>query len=187
MSGTPSTPDSARTAVPLIVTALMGDMDFAYFDGLRRQHYPPDRNVLRAHLTLFHHLPMSIERELTTHLRQVTKDPAPLASITGLMSLGQGVAFRVRSEELDAIRADIADRFSALLIPQDKAGWRPHVTVQNKVEPPVARGLLGVLERSFTPRPMQITGIAIWHYLGGPWHLSGAWRFGSGHPMRAPG
>ena len=58
-------PDAPRRAVPLIVTALMGDADFAYFDGLRRHHYPSDRNVLRAHLTLFHHLPMSIEHELS--------------------------------------------------------------------------------------------------------------------------
>ena len=180
-------PDAPRRAVPLIVTALMGDADFAYFDGLRRRHYPSDRNVLRAHLTLFHHLPMSIEHELSTHIRQVTKDVAPQASLTGLMSLGRGVAFRVRSDELDAIRAEIADRFAPLLIPQDKAGWRPHVTVQNKVEPPVARTLMAELELGFQPRTMQIAGLAIWHYLGGPWQLSGAWRFGSGHPMRAPG
>jgi len=180
-------PGAPRQAVPLIVTALMGNADFAYFDGLRRRHYPPDRNVLRAHMTLFHHLPISIEHELSAHIRQVTKDEAPQASLTGLMSLGRGVAFRVRSDELDAIRAEIADRFAPLLIPQDKAGWRPHVTVQNKVEPPVARSLLTELELGFQPRPMQISGLAIWHYLGGPWQLSGAWRFGSGHPMRAPG
>ncbi len=174
-------------AVPLIVTALMGDADFAYFDGLRRRHYPSDRNVLRAHLTLFHHLPMSIEHELSVHIRQITKDAAPQASLSGLMSLGRGVAFRVRSDELDAIRAEIADRFAPLLIPQDKAGWRPHVTVQNKVEPPVARALMAELELGFQPRPIQIAGLAIWHYMGGPWQLSGAWRFGSGHPMRAPG
>lgn len=172
--------------VPLIVSALFGDEDFAYFDGLRRLHFPPERNVLRAHLTLFHHLPQSVERELATHLRDVAKDAAPQASVLGVMSLGRGVAFRIRSEALEAIRADIAARFAPLLIPQDKAGWRPHVTVQNKVEPTVARALLAELEAGFKPRPVSIAGLAIWHYLGGLWALSGAWRFGSGHPMRAP-
>jgi 2'-5' RNA ligase len=168
------------------VTALFGDEDFALFDGLRRLHFPPERNVLRAHLTLFHHLPQSVERELSTHLKQVTKDSAPSAMLAGVMSLGRGVAFRIRSEELEAIRAEIAARFAELLIPQDKPGWRPHVTVQNKVEPIVARNLQNALEAAFVPRPVQIVGLAIWHYLGGPWKLSGAWRFGSGHPMRAP-
>lgn len=181
------TAGAARKAVPLIVTALFGDEDFAFFDGLRRRHFPPERNVLRAHLTLFHHLPLSIEHELATHLRQITKEAPPRASVTGLMSLGRGVAFRVASDELTSIRAEIAERFSALLIPQDKSGWRPHVTVQNKVEPPVARSLLAELEADFSPRPVSIAGLAIWYYLGGPWQLSGAWRFGSGHSMRAPG
>ena len=174
-------------SVPLIVTALFGDEDFAYFDGLRRLHFPPERNMLRAHLTLFHHLPHSVEHELASHIRQVTKDVAPRAELSGLMSLGRGVAFRIRSEDLQNIRAEIADRFAALLIPQDQAGWRPHVTVQNKVEPRAARDLLSELEAGFDPRPVRIAGLAIWHYLGGPWQVSGAWRFGSGHPMRAPG
>lgn len=175
-----------QAGVPLIVTALFGDEDFVYFDGLRRLHFPPERNVLRAHLTLFHHLPQTVERELRTHLKAVTKAFAPPASLAGVMSLGRGVAFRIRSDELEAIRAEIAARFASLLIPQDKAGWRPHVTVQNKVEPTVARALQAELEAGFKPRAVTIAGLAIWHYLGGPWALSGAWRFGSGHPMRAP-
>ncbi len=182
-----TSPSAAPQAVPLIVTALFGDADFAFFDGLRRRHYPPKRNVLRAHLTLFHHLPISIEQELATHLKQVTKEAAPQASLLGLMSLGRGVAYRIRSDDLDGIRADIAARFAPLLIPQDKAGWRPHVTVQNKVDPPDARRLMAELQMGFQPRPVTIAGLAIWHYLGGPWQLSGAWRFGSGHSMRAPG
>lgn len=175
------------SGVPLIVTALMGDADFAWLDGMRRAHFPPERNVLRAHLTLFHHLPQSVEHELATHIKQVTLAPAPKATLSGVMHMGRGVAFRVHSEGLDAIREDIADRFQALLIPQDKAGWRPHVTVQNKVDPKVSRALHAELESGFVPRPLEIAGLAIWHYLGGPWRLSGAWRFGSGHPMRAPG
>lgn len=179
--------EGGQGAVPLIVTALLGDEDFAWLDGLRRAHFPPERNVLRAHLTLFHHLPQSIERELSGHIRTETQEPAPRAMISGVMNLGRGVAYRVHSEELDAIRNGIADRFRELLVPQDKAGWRPHVTVQNKVDPKIARALHQQLEAGFAPRPLVVVGLAIWHYLGGPWRLSGAWRFGSGHPMRAPG
>jgi len=41
-------------AGPLIVTAELAPEDFAWLDALRRHHFPPERNQLRAHLTMFH-------------------------------------------------------------------------------------------------------------------------------------
>ncbi|MGK3899645.1 hypothetical protein ABI062_15425, partial [Enterococcus faecium] len=58
---------------PIIVSALFGDRDFAWLDGLRRAHFPPERNVLPAHLTLFHHLPPSVEHELRALLAQAAR------------------------------------------------------------------------------------------------------------------
>jgi len=171
---------------PLIVTALFGDADFARFDALRRAHFPPERNVLRAHLTMFHHLPPSVEGELAAFLKQATREAAPAARVAGLRNMGRGVAFRIESAGLEALRAEIADRFRMLLTPQDKAGWRPHVTIQNKVAPNEAKALLVELEAVFVPHPLDIAGLAIWRYVGGPWEPVGAWRFGNGHSMRAP-
>ena len=37
---------------PLIVSALLGGADFAWLDLLRRAHFPPERNVLAAHLAI---------------------------------------------------------------------------------------------------------------------------------------
>lgn len=48
----------------LIVTAEIGAADFAWLEGLRRKHYPPDRNHVPAHLTIFHALPPSAEVEV---------------------------------------------------------------------------------------------------------------------------
>jgi hypothetical protein len=73
-----------------------------------------------------------------------------------------------------------------LLTPQDKAGWRPHITIQNKVAPQEARALLTLLDGDFAGHRLDIAGLAIWRYLGGPWEPVGAWRFGNGHSMRAP-
>jgi len=39
-----------------ILTAEMDDDSFAWLAGLRRRHFPPERNFLPAHLTLFHRL-----------------------------------------------------------------------------------------------------------------------------------
>ncbi len=155
---------------PIIVTALFGRADQAAFDALRRAHFPPERNVLAAHLTLFHHLPPSAGPELRRRLTDATRGVrAPVARASGLMSLGRGVAVRIESPGLAAIRRDLCEAFAGSLTPQDAGGWRPHVTVQNKVAPSVARLLLQALSRDFAPREVTISGLACWYYRGGPW------------------
>lgn len=153
----------------LIVTAELGPADFAWLDALRRRHYPAERNQLPAHLTMFHALPPSAESEIRRVLGRLAVTPAPGATLAGLINLGTGVAFRIASDDLEAIRAQIADRCHGLLNAQDSAGWRPHVTIQNKVRPSAARQLLTDLERNFRPRPIGISALALHRYMGGSW------------------
>ena len=155
---------------PIIVTALFGRKDTAFFDGMRRTHFPPERNQLDSHLTLFHHLPPSAAPELKRRLTEATRGVrAPYARVGGLMSLGRGVALRIESPDLVRLRAELADAFGGLLTPQDAGGWRPHVTIQNKVQPAVAKLLLAQLSRDFVPREVEVAGVATWWYRGGPW------------------
>lgn len=155
---------------PVIVSALFGRQDQAVFDALRREHFPPERNVLPAHLTLFHHLPPSALDELKHRLNAATRGVrAPVARAAGLMSLGRGVAVRIESPGLTAIRRDLSEAFAGLLTPQDAGGWRPHVTIQNMVAPSLAKLLLGALGKEFRPHAVEIAGIATWYYRGGPW------------------
>jgi 2'-5' RNA ligase len=162
---------------PIIVTAMLGASDFAWADSLRRAHFPPERNLVPAHLTLFHHLPPSLADELRDQLKAEVRGRAPMARIVGLQHLGRGVAYRIDSEELAAIRARLAEHFEGMLTPQDQAPWRPHITVQNKVEPKVAKALLTELEATFSPRPLKIAGLASWWYRGGPWEPLSEHRF----------
>ena len=169
---------SGGPAAPIIVTALLGDRDFAYFDALRRAHFPPERNQLAAHLTLFHHLPPSIEGELRRRLDGETRGaPTPDARATGVMSLGRGTAFAIASPDLAAIRERLAEAFATCLTPQDAAGWRPHITVQNKVAPAEAKALVATLSADFRPHPVAIIGLATWWYRGGPWEPISRHRF----------
>jgi hypothetical protein len=161
----------------LIVTAELVAEDFAWLDALRRRHYPPERNQVPAHLTVFHALAPSAEEEARRRLAAHSARAAPAARIAGLMDLGGGVAFRVVSDDLDAIRDELADDLHGLLGAQDSGGWRPHITIQNKVAPKVARELLGSLEREFQPRPLRLAGFGLHRYLGGPWEMLGAWKF----------
>jgi 2'-5' RNA ligase len=85
------------------------------------------------------------------------------------MSLGRGVAFRIEAPALTALRRELAEAFAGLLTPQDAGGWRPHVTIQNKVQPNVAKLLLAELSRGFVARDVEIAGLAAWWYRGGPW------------------
>ena len=161
----------------LIVTAELGPEDFAWLEAFRRRHYPPERNQVPAHLTMFHALAPSAEDEARRRLATHSARAAPAARIAGLMDLGGGIAFRVVSEELDAIRDELAHDLHGLLGAQDSGGWRPHVTIQNKVAPRVSRELLRSLEPDFQPRPLRIAGLGLHRYLEGPWETLGVWKF----------
>jgi hypothetical protein len=165
------------TAAPLIVTALFGDGDNGWLQELRRAHYPPERNRVPAHLTLFRQLPPSVERELSQRLAGYAATPAPPAAIVGVMDLGEGTALRVESEGLEDMRYDLALALRGLLSAQDRGPWTPHVTIQNKVEPREARRLQARLRATFEPRPLAIKGLALWRYLDGPWEAVRSWTF----------
>jgi hypothetical protein len=136
---------------------------------LRRAHYPPERNRVPAHLTLFRQLPPSVRDEVGRRLATYAATPAPAAVVAGILDLGGGTALRVESEGLEDIRYDLALALRGLLTPQDMSPWRPHVTVQNKVEPKAAKALQAQLRAGFERRPLAIRGLALWRYLGGPW------------------
>lgn len=165
-------------ARPLILTALLEPHVQARFEALRRAHYPAALNRVPAHVSLFHHLPGRELDAVKRRLKAVCGQEAPPAvDVTGLRLLGQGVAFKLRAPALEAVRAELADGWDTLLIPQDRAGFQPHVTVQNKVTPAAARAAMAQLEAGFMPFTSRIIGVAIWRYLDGPWQPIGTIGF----------
>jgi hypothetical protein len=168
---------TGAAARPIIVSALFGAADFARLDAERRAHFPPERNQLFAHLTLFHHLPPSAGAEVDRRLAEEVRAPQPAAAIVAPLKLGRGVAWRVESAALASIRARLAEALAGLLTPQDAAPWRPHVTIQNKVSPSDADALYHALAAHARPRPLVITGLAAWDYEGGPWRLRKRYSF----------
>ena len=118
---------------------------------------------------MFHALPPSLEEEARGFLKNLAKAEPPSATIAGLINLGGGVAYRIESDSLGDIRRAIAEHFHGALTAQDQSGWRPHVTIQNKVPAAQAKALFNTLTQDFRPRPVAITGLALHRYLGGPW------------------
>ena len=159
---------AGELARPLIVTAEIGS-DFGWLDDLRQRHFPPERNQLRAHLTMFHAIPPSAEAELRHLLSGLAKQPPPRAWIAGLMNLGGGVAFRIASDDLDAVRGELAERLHGLLTAQDAAGWSAHITIQNKALPRDAKALLLAIGDRYDRRPIDLPALGLHRYLGGPW------------------
>ncbi|MDP9097349.1 MAG: 2'-5' RNA ligase family protein [Pseudomonadota bacterium] len=154
---------------PLILTLALADADQTRFDRLRALHFPPERNHLGAHVTLFHHLPGEDIGQVSATIERCSQSaPFPVA-VTGLRSLGRGVAFSLASPELARLHRSLAQHFHADLTAQDRQSFRPHVTIQNKVAPADARALLAHLAAAFTPFEVHAVGLHLWHYRGGPW------------------
>ena len=178
MSFVQPVPERSR---PLIVTLELDQAAQARFDAERAALFPAGRTVIGAHLTLFHALPAVTEAAVTGELADATSAREPFAvEVAELMSLGRGVAYRLRSAELLALHRRLQDSWWDWLSPQDRQGFRPHVTVQNKVSAELARHTLERLRQDFVPFAVTARAVRLWRYDGGPW--TARERF----PLRSP-
>jgi 2'-5' RNA ligase len=167
---------------PLIVTLTLDPQSQAWFDALRRAHFPADRLLVGAHITLFHALPGAHAGEAADHLAALcaTTTLFPV-TVTGLRHLGRGVAFTLGAPQAKPLRAQLAAAFAPYLTPQDRARWSPHITVQNKVSAERAHATLAYLS-DIVPPAAQATGLALWHYRNGPWEAACSWNFAGSPP-----
>lgn len=164
---------------PLIVTLKFDDQSFAFFDELRRLYFPPERNFLSAHLTLFHHLPGAELKQIETDLKFYCDNFSnfPL-HFTEWRMLGRGVAIKVEARQLNSLHLILSKSWREWLTAQDKQKLQPHITVQNKVAPDEARELYENLSANWQPRTGEATGLRLWHYLGGEWKSERDFLFG---------
>lgn len=163
---------------PLIVTADLPPDIHRWATRLRTAHYPPERNLLEAHVTLFHALPPGSEDEVRDRLARLAAECPPLAArLDGVMSLGAGTALRLTSPDMLALRGDLAAQFHGLLTSQDTHEPRLHITVQNKVSPQAARDLQRRLSAEIEPRAFTFPGLALHRYRGGLWEFVKRWAF----------
>ena len=160
------------------MTLLLGEEAQERFDRLRAAHFPPERNFLAAHVTLFHALPGEREDAVRADLGAAARRAPFAVDVTGVRFLGRGVAYELSSPEVDELRGALARTWAPWLTPQDRQRHRPHVTVQNKVAPEVARALHARLAAAFEPATVPARGLGLWRYLGGPWEPLAELPFG---------
>lgn len=163
---------------PLILTVGFDAAGFERLNALRIAHFPPSLNRIPAHLTLFHHLPGERFDEVRAAVAAAAHatEASPVV-FTGLRKLGRGVALEAKAPGLGAARDRIAAKFADVLTPQDRQGFRPHVTVQNKVDPKAAAELHERLSQTFSPWTARAEALLLWRYRGGPWEAAGRFAF----------
>jgi 2'-5' RNA ligase len=163
---------------PLIVTAKMDADSFEFLNALRRQHFPPERNHLSAHITLFHNLPGEFLDEIEDYLKiTASRQYEFKLQFTSLKFIGRGSVVEIDSPPLVSLRNKLANQWNDWLTPQDRQKSTPHVTIQNKVAPEEARNLYEQLQESWQPRTGMATALQLWHYKGGPWQLANEFDF----------
>jgi 2'-5' RNA ligase len=151
---------------PLILTATLPPSEQAWLDAWRTEFFPPERNHLAAHVTLFH----ALREPVAATLEALAARTPPLpARADGLRFLGRGVAVSIHAPALVALRAALAAEWAGRLTRQDEQPLRPHVTVCNKVAPERARAVERELSARFAPREFVVPGLSLFAYDGGPW------------------
>lgn len=161
-------------ADPFILCAVLPPDLQGWAEGLRRAHYPPARNHLHAHVTLFHAFAPSLLEELQALLPRLTAEfSAPQGAVKGVMDLGTGTAIALDAPQLLRLRALIADHFHGSLTAQDVHEPRPHITIQNKVTKQESRALQSSLAAQIAPWITKgrfvFPAIELHRYRGGPW------------------
>ncbi len=118
---------------PLVLTLKLDQTTFEQVNALRQKYFPPERNLVPAHVTLFHALPGDQETVISQLLQTLCAQSARIAlSLPTLRFLGKGVAIEIDAPALVQLRQTLAETWSPWLTRQDRQGYRPHITIQNK-------------------------------------------------------
>ena len=160
-----------QSDAPSILTLQLDEDAFQFFNEQRQAHFPPERNFLSAHLTLFHHLPPN-DQMIVEDIRTIAAVQERLSlNITEVVSIGKGVAYKVECLPLQKLHKSLQEKWQPHLTAQDRQKLWPHITVQNKVTPDVAKQTLAQLQTFFKPFMAYGIGLTLWSYEGGPWRF----------------
>lgn len=162
---------------PLILTLSLDADSQQFFNTLRNRHFPPERNYLDAHLTLFHHLPANEPQIINDIKLAVNTYSTLLLQVTEIKSIGNGVAYKIECTKLQQLHKHLQQQWEQWLIPQDRQKLWPHITVQNKVDPAQAMLLKAELEQTFKTFEVNGTGLSLFEYEGGPWKFISHFQF----------
>ncbi|KAF0675232.1 2'-5' RNA ligase family protein [Profundibacterium mesophilum] len=154
----------------LILTLGFDSSAFGWFEPTRQAFFPPARNFIPAHLTLFQQLPSEEHARVAEDCRAVAGRTAPLRlAAAELLDFGGGTAVRLDMPRYLPLLRELQDLWEPMLTRQDRQTRRAHVTLQNKVPRARARADRDAIAARFTPFEGVADRLMLWHYRGGPW------------------
>lgn len=157
---------------PLILTAKMDETAQSFFNAKRQEHFPPERNYLDAHITLFHKLPPQKLPQINSDITTLTKNTKIMsANAASVMFMGFGSAYVIECPPLSDLRNKLAKLWQDELSPQDTQNFKSHVTFQNKVKADFAKEIFEKEKAQFESFDFNILGLTLWYYNGGPWEF----------------
>lgn len=154
----------------LILTLGFDSRSFAWFEQARQAYFPPGRNFIPAHLTLFQQLPDAERGQIGGACAALARRTAPLPfTAARLLDFGGGTGVALEMPGYVPLLTALRERWEPMLARQDRQARRPHVTVQNKVPRSVALIDRERIAERFTPFEGVADRLLLWHYRGGPW------------------
>jgi 2'-5' RNA ligase len=161
-----------------ILTLEMDGEAFAELDALRRRYYPPERNLVPAHVTLFYRLPEDRLREIKALLAKVAAGEKPFdIGVGGVKAIERGVAILLHSPRLSQLHGGLAEEWWPWLTEPDKAGFQPHVTIQNNVSAGEAYRTQKAVAAELSASRIRALGLHLWRYRDGRWEDDRLFRF----------
>jgi len=147
-----------------------------FFEHQRQQFFPKKRNLIPAHISVFHTLPEEQFAAIDKRLALITQEQCCIPfAISGIRFLGNGNAYSLSFDE--SIFLALRNDWMRWLTNQDKHKWQPHVTIQNKVSGVDAHLLNKQLVHDFKPSFGMLIKLNLWRYLDGPWEFIKSYAF----------
>lgn len=162
----------------LLVTLGFDPPTFGRLDGLRSRFFPPERNFIPAHISLFHHLPGSEEPAIDAALREAAGSTGPIdLRVRTVRKMDRGMLLVVDAPPLAQVHGRLARDFGPWLTPQDRQPFRSHVTIMNKADREVAARAYRDFQAVWGPFDGVGDRLLLWEYRGGPWEFVAEYPF----------
>ncbi|KAI1382628.1 uncharacterized protein F4822DRAFT_423067 [Hypoxylon trugodes] len=144
--------------------------------ALRERYYPPSLLRVSAHISLFRALPGSMLPVIKTDIAAAAAQTAPfdIRAVGPPVRLGRGgVGVSVSGlEPVEKLVKDFQNKWQDTLSRQDRAAFRGHYTLMNKVDDPeVVARCFEEVSREMEPNgcPGTALGLSLWRYDNGWW------------------
>lgn len=162
----------------LIVTLGFDPATFERLDGMRSRYFPPERNFIPAHVSLFHHLPGVHEGDIDATLAEAARASGTIdLAFREVRRMDRGFLIAVDAPMLAEVHARLARSFRAWLTPQDRQPFRAHVTIMNKAEREDAARAFDEVRAGWAPWRGIGDRLLLWEYRGGPWDAVAEYPF----------